>query len=1076
VRRPAWVAALAFYLGMCGLPAFAQFSSGVEGTVQEKSGSAVVGATVTITDVRLGVSRSIQSNQSGYFRLDSIAASTYTVEVSANGFTTWKEGDLTLQVGEIRTISPVLTVGSVATSVTVSAEQLSVELTSPTTGSVITQETVRQTPLPGQVVFSLAALAPGVTGSAVTSGDNYTNEYAVNINAAGQRQENNSYLIDGAFTNNPSRAGGTSISPNPEIVQSVNIRTNDFDAEKGRTSGASVQVFTNSGSNAPHGTVNYFFQNDALTARTEFQTSVPAYTRNQMGATFGGPIIKNKLFAYGAIDVLRSSSASAYQATVETRDFDSYVQANFPNSVAASILATAPPQFFPTSNIQTVSQVEAANPGYYPSPNIPGNLAAVGTANINYSIPRNGYQWSFRVDDYLGQNDRIYVTALRTSLNSVNAVARPALDNVYTAAADFINVNWTHTFSPRLLNQTGAYLVRPQGADQPTSAFAIPYINVTGLQNFSNWGPGNFIQNTVGWHDVLTATVGSHELKFGGDIVNTRENDQQSGAFNRPTYNFNSLLDFVQDKATSETATPINLTTLQPSGYERRYRNLYTGAFIQDNWKITPTFTVNLGIRYDSLGHLVKLSSPQLSLFSLASGATLNDQIANGSIGPHADKSANALDHNIWGLGPRVGFAWDVGGHGRTSVRGGFGLFSNQPPYIHLTDITAGNLPYIYSPSISVYQGQGTPAFKLCDPPQGFDESCPVVIPTNLQFDSKGGIVGERSTIGGFSPNYKLGQTENWTLSVQQQLQSNLVFELNYSASASHHLPIFQDINRFNGDLVVNNGTSNRLNQSFGAINYGTTDGNSIGNYGSVLVSRRSTKGLTLRGIYTWGKSLDVYSTSQSLDGGSITTVTNIIQSQNFRAQRGRADFDIRQQFSADGVWLLPLPWKSGWKGQTLGNWQVGGVWIIQTGLPFTVYTSAAYPTGDFNADGYNYDVPNTPSFGNHLKGQPRKAYLNGLFAASAFPAPVLGREGNLGRNTYDQPGYNNVNFTLEKIFNIPWFFGERLNLEGRGEFFNLFNRANLTGVTSDLSSSLFGHSTTQLPARTIQLHLRASF
>jgi hypothetical protein len=159
-----------------------------------------------------------------------------------------------------------------------------------------------------------------------------------------------------------------------------------------------------------------------------------------------------------------------------------------------------------------------------------------------------------------------------------------------------------------------------------------------------------------------------------------------------------------------------------------------------------------------------------------------------------------------------------------------------------------------------------------------------------------------------------------------------------------------------------------------------------------------------------------------------------------------------------------------------LGNWQVGGVWIIQTGLPFTVYTSAAYPTGDFNADGYNYDVPNTPSFGNHLKGQPRKAYLNGLFAASAFPAPVLGREGNLGRNTYDQPGYNNVNFTLEKIFNIPWFFGERLNLEGRGEFFNLFNRANLTGVTSDLSSSLFGHSTTQLPARTIQLHLRASF
>jgi hypothetical protein len=1076
VRRFAWIAVVTSFFSMCGLPAFAQFSSGIEGTVQDKGGSAVAGAQVTITDTRLGVSRSIQTNQSGYFRVDRIAASTYTVEVSQTGFESWKEPSLTLQVGEVRTLTPVLSIGSVSTSVNVSAEQVALNLSTPTTGSVIERQTVQQTPLPGQVVFSLASLAPGVTGNAVTSGDNYTNEYAVNINAAGQRQENNSYIIDGAFTNNPSRAGGTSISPNPEIVQSVDIRTNDFDAEKGRTSGASVQVFTNSGSNTPHGTVNYYFLNDSLTARTEFQTAVPAYTRNQAGATFGGPILKNKLFAYGGIDVLRSSSASAYLATVETQELANYVEANFPNTVAAGILKAAPPQHYPTSNIQTVSGVETSNPGYYPAPNIPGTLPAVGTANINYSVPRNGVQWNFRVDSYLGQGDRIYVTALRTSLNTVNLVARPTLNTGHTEAADFINSNWTHTFSARLLNETGAYLVRPQGANQPTPGFAIPYINVTGLQNFTNWGAGNFIQNTVGWRDVLTATVGSHELKFGGDIVNTRENDQQSSAFNRPTYNFNSLLDFVQDLPTSETATPINLTTLKPAGYERRYRNLYTGAFVQDNWKVRPTFTLNLGVRYDSLGHLVKLISPQLSLFTLAQGPTLNAQIANGVIGPPVNKSANALDHNIWQLTPRVGFSWDVGGKGRTAIRGGFGLFANQPPYIHITDITAGNLPFIYSPSFSVYSGQSTPAFSLCDPPQGYNQACPLRIPSNITFDSRGGIVGQRAGIGGFSRNYKLGQAENWTLSLQQQLQSNLVFELNYSASAAHHLPVFQDINRFDGDLIVNGGTLKRLNPSFGSINYGSTDGNSIGQYGSVLLSRRSTNGLTLRGIYTWGKSLDVYSTSQSLDSGSVTTVTNIIQSQNYAAQRGRADFDIRQQFSADGTWLLPSPWKSGWKSQTLGGWQVAGVWIVQTGLPFTVYTTAPYPIGDYNADGYNYDVPNTPHFGNHLKGQPRRAFLHGLFAASDFPVPPLGQEGNVGRNTYDQPGYNNVDFTVEKIFHTPWFFGEKLNLEGRGEVFNLFNRPNLLGVTSDMSSALFGHSTNQLPARSVQLHVRANF
>jgi hypothetical protein len=162
---------------------------------------------------------------------------------------------------------------------------------------------------------------------------------------------------------------------------------------------------------------------------------------------------------------------------------------------------------------------------------------------------------------------------------------------------------------------------------------------------------------------------------------------------------------------------------------------------------------------------------------------------------------------------------------------------------------------------------------------------------------------------------------------------------------------------------------------------------------------------------------------------------------------------------------------------------------VVQTGLPFSVYTSAPFNPvynaagklignsgGDYNADGSDYDVPNVPSFGPHLNGQPRKAFLNGLFPASAFPVPALGMEGDLGRNTYDQAGYNNVDFTFEKFFRIPWAFGDKLQIEVKGERFNLFNRANLTGMTSDLSSTLFGHSTDQLPARSIQLHLRASF
>jgi hypothetical protein len=307
---------LMLLLSLGGATALAQFSSGVEGTAKDQSGAVISGAKVTLTDTRLGVSKTATTNQDGYFRIDSIAASNYTLQIQMAGFKTYDQKDLVLEVGEIRTVAPALEVGSVSADVTVSATTAALNTESATTGAVITEETVQETPLPGQNVYGLSALTPGMTGSAVTSGDNYTNEYAININAAGLRQEQNGFEIDGAYTNTPSRGGGTSISPNPEIVSSMDIRTNDFDAQKGRNGGATVDVYTKSGTNKFHGTIDYYFTNNSLTGRTHFESSVPTFQRNEMGATFGGPIIKDKFFIFGAIDVLRSSTTSAGQYTV----------------------------------------------------------------------------------------------------------------------------------------------------------------------------------------------------------------------------------------------------------------------------------------------------------------------------------------------------------------------------------------------------------------------------------------------------------------------------------------------------------------------------------------------------------------------------------------------------------------------------------------------------------------------------------------------------------------------------------------------------------------------------------------
>jgi hypothetical protein len=1093
--RISMLAILLLTLG--GASAFAQFLSGIEGSVRDQSGALIAGAQVSVTDTRLGVTKSVTTSDAGYFRIDSIAASTYDVKIEMSGFKTWEQKDLAIDVGEIRSVVPVLAVASSVTEVTVSASDVVVDLVAPTTGSITPAATLEETPLPGQNIYGLTALTPGITGIGVTVADNFTNEYAININAAGLRQEQNGYEIDGAQTNTPSRGGGTSISPNPAIVQSMEVRTNDFDAQKGRNGGATVDVFTISGSNQFHGSIDYYFTDDTLTARTHFDPlSLKPSKRNEISGAMGGPILKNKLFWFAAIDVLRSSTTSSSQATVETQDFYNYVKANLPNTVAYQALTLAPPVAYATATSPGVLTVSQITGSFFPIPaGIPGNLDAVGNVNYSNTTPKNGYQWSFRVDYYLGKNDRIYVDAIRTFDTASAVNARPAFNAPGTNHSQFINVDWTHTFSPHLFNEAGANIIRPYGQNGASPAFQVPNINVTGLQGFGNWGPGNFTQTTVGWRDVMTATVKTHTLKFGFEQLNIRENDAQGGAFDRPTYNFDSLLDFVQDGAVSANGTPVNLVSHQEAPYERQYRELYSGFYIQDDWKLMPRFTLNLGLRYDQMTNLFSINNPPLTNFTVGSGATPDDRIASGVVG--LTPSDHVLNHNVWGLTPRIGFAWDVFGTGKTAVRGGFGMYSDQPPYLHLTDLVAGNLPNFYTPSLDVRSGD-TINFQLCQPPAGFTINCPVLPTNNVTIDPNTGAlfvngVLSRASLGGYSPDYKMTQVEAWTLSVQHQLQRNLVVEINYSGTEAHHLPIYnQDANRFSGDLIINDGTLTRLNPNFGSIKYATSDGNSVGNFGSATITRRFSHGLAFRGIYTYGKALDSLSSSASLSSGNITSGTQdgpVIQNGDLPAQRGRSDFDIRHQFAADGTWVVPDHYESAWKRNVLGGWQFSGVWIVHSGLPFSVYTSAGFAPvfgpggnvigntgGDYNADGSNYDVPNAPSFGNHLSGQGKKAFINGLFPSSAFPAPGLGMEGNLGRNTYDNEGYNNVDFTFAKLFSAPWFFGERLKLEARGEVFNLFNRTNFTGVSGDLSSGTFGTATSQFPARSLQFHLRATF
>jgi len=1105
---------LLLMFGLGGAKIFAQFSSGIEGIVHDTTGAVVAKAKVTVTDTRLGVSKVVYSGQDGYFRIDGIATSTYTVEISLTGFETWKQAGLTLQIAEIRTITPELRVGAVSTNVEVSATAAALDLVNPTTGSIISNVTLQQTPLSGENIYGLASLTPGMTGGGIVTGgnDNFTNEYGINLNAAGLRQEENGFQIDDGYTNTPSRGGQTSISPNPEIVQSVDVRTNDFDAQKGRNGGATVDVYTNSGSNQFHGNIDWEFTNNSLTANTQFGTP-SAFKRNDMSATMGGPVLKNRLFWFGAIEVLREGSPSNSSATLETQDFVAWAKANLPNTVATGILTSTPPSHYPTSGLENVAQYEAATPGYYAPPAALATYtgSVIGTANFSWTTPKNGYQWSFRIDDYLGKNDRLYGDVIRTYYSTPGNGVRPAAASGNSNSADFININWTHTFNTHLFNQTGVNLIRPYGSNLGYPADGIPYVNVANLQGFSNWAPGNFTQSTYSWRDVMTATVRTHTLKFGVDLFNTREVDHQQGAFTRPTYNFQSILDFIQDEATSESGSTVILKTHTQAPYDRDYRDFIQGYYLQDDWKLAPRFTLNLGVRYDGMVNFFSIYRPTLNQFYLGSGSSWNAAVASGVA--QGGTSSHVLNHNVGGFTPRVGFSWDVFGKGKTAVRGGFGLFEDQPPYLHITDMTATNLPLYYQPQINVKSGSPTPTFALCTASGQWNLNCPVVNTSNVTVNSSGGVLvngvlsPSAGNMGGYDPNLKMQQVVAWSLSVQQQLQNNLIVELNYSGTEAHHLLIFNgDINRFAGDLIQNNGQQKRLNPNFGTTQWASSNGNSFGNYGSAQVVRTFTHGLSLRGIYTYGKALDEMSNAQSISSQGPAS-TNVIQSNNLQAQRGRSDFDIRQQFTADGTWDLPNNYSSALVRNLLGGWQFGGKWVGYTGLPFTVTSGQSFipicsggaapvnggcpagttivgdAGGDYNADGTNYDVPNAPSFGRHLSGQSKSEFLGGIFgnpaggaAKAKFLVPALGQEGNLGRNTYDNPGYKDFDFTFEKYFNVPWFFSEKMKIEAKGEVFNLFNRSNLGSVDSGLADSSFGKSTSQLPSRSLQLHLRASF
>jgi hypothetical protein len=1069
-----------------------QFTSSIEGTITDESGAAIPGATVALLNVSTGIKTAIQSTSVGFYQFPSLPAGIYTLSISAAGFRASEITDLRLEIGDHRTTNVSLQVGAQATSVVVKAESAMVDLAEASISTVIESKMLADLPLAGRSFLALAMTSPGVTGVSVPA-DVFGGETQVNVNVGGQRGEQNGFSVDSGTVSSMVRHGRTNLQPNAESVQELQVSVNDFSAAHGNDAGGGIRVLTRSGTNVYHGSISWFHQNNVLTSRNIFQSTVnpstgralPVSRRNEVAGGFGGPIRKNRTFLFGSFDILRQTIGASGTSTVETPEFVNFVSQKYPNNKSSYLFKNQAASFAPVRNVRTAGSLLGVNcigSALITSPigQIPCDLAVLGDGVTPIPSARNPYQWNVRGDHMIGDKDRFYASVFRNAdkSNALSIMSRPATIYEYPIWNWYGNVNETHTFSPKLINEFRMTVTRVHGEISCQNMCDIPIISVAGLTGFGLSGPVPFIQNNYEYGDQIVWIHGGHSFKAGFSLSRLQSNWKPTPSYQRPTFNFNNIWDFVNDNPFSETGigfNPVTGSVYTPDTAERQHTESW---FVEDAWKIRPNLTMTFGLRWEAYGKVNQATMG--NNVQWLSGTDTRGRIADGK---NVTKY-NILDNGDWNnFAPRLSIVWDPTGKGTTSIRGGAGIFYDflpsqlyggahfTPPIYMLLTVSPQTAPLL---PLYAFGASKTDPFQFPRPAglQGI---------TGL--DNHNGSTYARADITWIDPNLRSSYTISNSLGVQHAVTSTLTVEANFVSNQGRKLYAKYNVNRFPGDLIQNNGVLKRLNPSFGGIDYGQSNLTSSYIGGNISARQRASHGLTVQAAYTFGRALDY---ADGFGGGLA-----IQDPWNLNLDRAAAGYNVPQKFAFSALWAVPTTSKPGVLKSITENWQLSGVTILQSGMPFSVtcglpFAAVRNATGqivgnsgcDYNADGSNFDRPNTPSFGNVIP-MDRQTLLTGVFKPADFPAPALGQVGNLGRNMFTNRGLANIDLSLARLFKLPWVH-EKSDLQLRADAFNAFNHVNLGGINSNLSSpTTFGRVTSingaSLP-RQFQFGLRFSF
>ncbi len=1068
----------------------AQFSAGVQGIVQDPSGGAVPNATVTLVNNATGISQTTKSGNSGTYQFVSLPPASYTISAVAPGFST-RTVNFSLETSQTLNIPLSLPLVTQSQNVEVTGEAPILNTAETRTQLTLTNQAVQSLPLSGRNLINLVTMSPGVTGLGTAAGgspgsavDNYGTELQVDASANGRGSVGNMYIVDGLDITSFIRPGVLNLTPNPDSIQETSIQTNTFSVEYGRASGVEMAMTTKSGSDTYHGLVSDYFTSEQLWAGTEFIHNYSPFHTNNMSANVGGPIIPHhQFFGFFAIEPQWQTTSGGSLTTVEDPAFTAWAQQHFPNTFGTKLLTTYLPTAGTVTGVsQTAAQLFPTTCGSAATAFIPCNLPVTDNSLFSASNYRNAYQYDVRIDKYF-QHDRLYGTYFKTNLDTGGPNIRPVFNEASTYHTNSLQGNETHTFSPTTLNEAIFGYLDVQGISPSSGNFEVPSVNVTGLgSGFGDgFALGDFIQHSYHWRDVLRHVRGSHDFEFGYEGWHGEDIVYFQGPYSEPTLNFTNILDLVQDQPYTETGLAYDPLTGKPAPGNYFFAETTAAGFFQDTWKVNSRLTVNYGVRWDDYGNPYPIDGEILSNFHFGAGTTYDEQVANGFYQQQKHEFNHAID-NVWS--PRFGVAWDLTGKGDWVVRGGFGVYHDWLTLGNAENNLKGNPPGWISPTF--YAGTANPPVLGFGSSNTYPFGFPVPALPASSLDSHGGITGDQLTVGADDVNMKPEDTYVYTTTMEHTLARDLVAGVGYIGQQSTNLVTGSaqttatsygvDINRFNGDLIqCNCSVPTRLNPSFGSITYATNAAAS--DYNGVYVALRGRLGARgyFNSSYTYSRSYD----DAGIANGPYPTGTNITQ------YWGPSQWDARHRVSLSWSYQIPgVNGGSGIVGHVTNGWTLSGTTLLQSGTPYTVYTTAPFAplrnsagqiigyapgSGDFNADGDNFDFPSIASY---TTNNTRQGYLNGSVTTANLADPALGAEGNERVGGFRNPGFAEVDAALLRNFPLM----ERLTLQLRFEGFNVLNRVNLQGVDQNMADGTFGKATSQYQPRWFQFGARIFF